>query len=135
MKKYIAIFALVISMCMMTGCFKTTEVQQMPGAWTSKALTPAGTYTVLNGGKHVTGSVTVTLVGDKSQNVISSSTMKAAVDNALAKCPGADAMIDIYTDVRTETTKPGSCPFAGFFVKSEYKYTVFVTGIPVKMKE
>ncbi len=135
MKKYIAMFALVISMCMMTGCFKTTEVQQMPGAWTSKALTPAGTYTVLNGGKHVTGSVTVTLVGDKSQNVISSSTMKAAVDNALAKCPGADAMIDIYTDVRTELTKPGSCPFAGFFVESEYKYTVFVTGIPVKMKE
>lgn len=124
-----AVAAAAFTLVCATGC-TSTNITQMPGGWTPKPMAP-GSYTVLNGGKPVSGSVKVDLL-DKSNNDLTSSTMRKAVDSALAQCPGADALIDVTQDMRT-TQK--ALMLGPIVIPKEYSYTVFLTGIPVKTKE
>lgn len=130
MKKHsFLVLAAAVAMLGSTGC-KTESITQMPGGWTPKPMAP-GSYTVLNGGKPVTGSVKVDLL-DKANNEITTSTMRQAVDSALAQCPGADAMIDVTQDSRTTSRILMIGPIQ---IPQELSYTVFITGVPVKTKE
>lgn len=124
-----AVAVTAISLVGASGCM-STNITQMPGGWTPKPMAP-GSYTVLNGGKPVSGSVKVDLL-DKSNNDLTSSTMRKAVDSALAQCPGADALIDVTQDTRTTQKKLQLGPIV---IPKEHSYTVFLTGIPVKTKE
>ncbi|MBR3086684.1 MAG: hypothetical protein IKH04_09820 [Kiritimatiellae bacterium] len=124
-----AVAAVAFTLVCATGC-TSTNITQMPGGWTPKPMAP-GSYTVLNGGKPVSGSVKVDLL-DKSNNDLTSSTMRKAVDSALAQCPGADALIDVTQDMRT-TQK--ALMLGPIVIPKENSYTVFLTGIPVKTKE
>jgi hypothetical protein len=112
-----------------TGCIQT-NITQTPVAWTPKPMAP-GSYTVLNGGKPVSGKVVVDFL-DKSNNDLNSSTMRQAVDQALAQCPGADALIDITQDHRitNKTLMIGMFPWP-----LESSMTYFITGVPVKTKD
>lgn len=124
-----AVAVTAIALVGASGCM-STDITQMPGGWTPKPMAP-GSYTVLNGGKPVSGSVKVDLL-DKSNNDLTSSTMRKAVDSALAQCPGADALIDVTQDMRT-THK--ALMLGPIVIPKENSYTVFLTGIPVKTKE
>ena len=112
-----------------TGCVKTS-ITQTPIGWVPKPMAP-GSYTVLNGGKPVTGKVVVDFL-DKSNNDLNSSTMRQAVNEALAQCPGADALIDITQDHRmtNKILMIGLFPWP-----LESSMTYFVEGIPVKTKD
>lgn len=124
-----AVAVTAISLVGASGCM-STNITQAPGGWTPKPMAP-GSYTVLNGGKPVSGSVKVDLL-DKSNNDLTSSTMRKAVDSALAQCPGADALIDVTYDLRSTQKKLQLGPIG---IPQENSYTVFLTGIPVKTKE
>lgn len=124
-----AVAVTAISLVGASGCM-STNITQAPGGWTPKPMAP-GSYTVLNGGKPVSGSVKVDLL-DKSNNDLTSSTMRKAVDSALAQCPGADALIDVTYDLRSTKKKLQLGPIG---IPQENSYTVFLTGIPVKTKE
>lgn len=125
--KIAAIAAMAAALLAGAGCTSTT-VTQMPGAWNPKPMAP-GSYTVLNGGKPVTGKVTVELGGDTR---MTSSVIRQAVDQALAQCPGADALIDTTQDSQMVTSILAIGPI---MIPKEMSYTVFLTGIPVKTKE
>lgn len=129
MKQKIAVLAaMTVALLVGAGCTSTT-VTAMPGAWNPKPMAP-GSYTVLNGGKPVTGKVTVELGGD--EKTMTSSLMRKAVDQALGQCQGADALVDTTQDfqVVTKTTM-----FGPFYQSMKTTYTVFLTGIPVKTKD
>lgn len=125
-KKLAVLAALAAVLVAGAGCTSTT-VTQMPGAWNPKPMAP-GSYTVLNGGKPVTGKVSVEFGGDKP---MTSSLMRQAVDQALAQCPGADALIDTTQDSQTVT----KTMMFGPFMSMKMTYTVFLTGIPVQTKD
>jgi len=86
-----------------------------------------GQYSVLNGGKVVTGSYTVDFQQGGS---VKESCMKQAIDKALAQCPGADALVGITTDNQTKLKFLVFPP-----IVFENSYTVFVTGTPVKLNK
>ena len=127
--QFIAAVLAALAVAGTTGC-TSTNVSQMPGSWTPKPMAP-GSYTVLNDGNLVSGSVKVDML-NSSNNNNNESTMRQAVNSALAQCPGADALIDITQDSRmTQKT----LMLGPFMIPKEYSYTVFITGIPVKTKE
>lgn len=128
-KKLAVAAALAAALAAAAGC-TSTNITQMPGGWTPKPMAP-GSYTVLNGGRPVTGKVTVDFL-DKSNNDLTSSTMRKAVDQALAQCPGADALVDITQDSRTTLR---TLQIGPFIIPQENSYTIFITGVPVKTKD
>lgn len=119
--------AAAFALCGATGCI-VTEARPMPGT-IIPYNTPVeqGKYTVLNGGRVVTGSVTIDYL--KANEQLRESAMKKAVDQALAQCPGADALIGITTDSQTYS-KTLWTPLIPWPL--EFTYTTFVTGTPVK---
>lgn len=127
--KKLALFAVLASALIAGAGCTSTQIAQMPGGWSPKPMAP-GSYTVLNGGKPVTGKVTVDISGKAGP--MTSSIMRKAVDQALSQCPGADALIDVTQDgqtvIRTLTIGP-------IIIPQETSYTVFLTGVPVKTKE
>lgn len=127
--KKLALFAVLASALIAGAGCTSTHINQMPGGWTPKPMAP-GSYTVLNGGKPVTGKVTVDISGKAGP--MTSSIMRKAVDQALSQCPGADSLIDVTQDgqmvIRTLTIGP-------IIIPQETSYTVFLTGVPVKTKE
>lgn len=126
--KIAAIAAMAAALLAGAGC-TSTNITQTPGGWTPKPMAP-GSYTVLNGGKPVTGKVTVDISGKAGP--MTSSAMRKAVDQALAQCPGADALIDITQDGQMvfRTLNLGLIQ-----IPLEMSYTAFLTGVPVKTKE
>ena len=109
-----------------TGC---TSTMSMPGGMMQSniPLTQGG-YTILNDGQPVTGSAKTSAwatpfgMRDDSDK---SSRWRTAIDQALAQCPGADALINITTDVKMKTTT------YLYFMKMEYE--TIITGTPVKI--
>lgn len=127
--KMAAFAAIATSVAVATGCI-STDKRMMPGGIVA-ATKPVeqGRYTVLNGGQSVTGKYTMNIL-NSSQNDISGSAMKKACDQALAQCPGADALVDVKTDT-LQITKMWKFPQ----IPLEMTYTTFVTGVPVKTNE
>lgn len=122
-----ALAAAAAAMLGTTGCISTQKTMSPGGIIASSKPVFDGKYTVLNGGKTVTGKYTFDVLHAKN-NDISGSAMKKAVDEALAQAPGADALIDIKTDnlsVQKMVIFPIGWPL-------EYSFTTFVTGVPVK---
>lgn len=113
-----------------SGC-TTTQKQMMPGTLVpSTKPIEQGKYTVLNGGKTVTGKYTMDYL-HSSNTDFSKSAMKQAVDMALSQAPGADALVDVKTDSMTEV-KMLIFPIQ-FPLRAEF--TTFVTGVPVKTND
>lgn len=131
MKKNTAFAVLMTAafvLCGATGCI-TKQVTAMPGGIiAANKPVEQGKYTVLNGGRVVSGSFTTDIVGGTE---LRESAMKQAVDQALAQCPGADALVGITTDSQTVVKMlvfPITFPL-------EMKFTTFVTGTPVKLNQ
>ena len=120
----------VIALLTASGC---TTSMSMPGAMMQSNIPlKQGGYTILNDGKPVTGSAkSVTKIngfGMMRDDSEQSSRWRSAIDQALAQCPGADALINITTDVKMKTTM---YPYIG----GKIEYETFVTGTPVKIIE
>lgn len=120
------IAAAALAVMVATGC---TSTMSMPGGMMQSniPLTQGG-YTILNDGQPVTGSAKTVAwftpfgLRDDSEK---SSRWRTAIDQALAQCPGADALINITTDVKMKTTT------YVYFAKMEYE--TIITGTPVKI--
>ncbi len=128
MKLKHAVLAAMTATLLVGAVCTSTTVTAMPGAWNPKPMAP-GSYTVLNGGKPVSGKVTVELTGDEKP--MTSSLMRQAVDQALRQCQGADALVDTTQDIQVITKSTMIGPFHSM----KMTYTVFLTGIPVKTKD
>lgn len=128
-KRFVPVLAAAVSIGVATGC-TTTQRTMMPGSIVaSNKPVEQGKYTVLNGGKPVTGKYTFDLL--RSNNDVSGSAMKKAIDQALSQCPGADAMVGITIDnMTTQKTLIFLAP-----IPLELSFTTFVTGIPVKTQD
>lgn len=127
-KQFIPVFAAVFAILGTTGCVSTQRTM-MPGAIvSSNKPVEQGKYTVLNNGNTVTGQYSFDLL--KGNNDVSGSAMKKAVDQALAQCPGADALVGITID--NMTTQKILVPF---MIPTEFSFTTFVTGTPVKTQD
>lgn len=109
----------------------------MPGSMmqSNVPLTQGG-YDILNNGQSVSGSATtvskISALGVR-QDPNQSAQMQDAIKNALAQCPGADALINITTDVTVKTTTY-PIPIVSLFMAGKIEHTTIVTGTPVKIK-
>lgn len=109
----------------------------MPGSvMQSNVPLSRGGYEILNNGQTVSGSATtvskISALGVR-QDPNQSARMQDAIKNALAQCPGADALINITTDVNVKTsTYP--IPIVSLFMAGKIEHTTIVTGTPVKIK-
>lgn len=117
------------------GC---TSVMSAPGSMmpSNVPLTQGG-YEVLNNGLQVSGrATTVTKISalGMSQDPNQSARMQDAIKNALAQCPGADALVNITTDVQVKTTTY-PIPIVSLFMAGKIEHTTIVTGTPVKIKQ
>lgn len=129
MKKILLpVLASMVSIACSTGCM-TTQRTMMPGSIVASSKpVEQGKYTVLNGGKTVTGLYKFDLL--RNDNDVSGSAMKKAVDQALSQCPGADALVGITVD--NMTTQKMLIPLG---IPTEWSFTTFVTGTPVKTQD
>lgn len=128
------IAALALVSALAAGC---TSVMSAPGSMmpSNVPLTQGG-YEVLNNGQQVSGRATsVTKINalGMSQDPNQSARMQDAIKNALAQCPGADALVNITTDVQVKTTTY-PIPIVSLFMAGKIEHTTIVTGTPVKIK-
>lgn len=126
----VLVAVLAVILFSLTGC---TTSMSMPGTMMQSNIPlKQGGYTILNDGKPVSGSAkSVTKIngfGMMRDDSEQSSRFRSAIDQALAQCPGADALINITTDVKMKTTM---YPYIG----GKIEYETFVTGTPVKIIE
>lgn len=135
MKNYVhkAFFASIIA-AFAAGC---TSTMSMPGSvMQSNVPLTQGGYEILNNGQTVSGSATtvskISALGVR-QDPNQSARMQDAIKNALAQCPGADALINITTDVNVKTTTY-PIPIVSLFMAGKIEHTTIVTGTPVKIK-
>lgn len=135
MKKTFSKIPLLASVAVLAvGC---TSTMSMPGSMmpSNVPLTQGG-YEILNNGQTVSGQATTTSTisalgvrEDPSQ----SARMQDAIRNAIAQCPGADALVNITTDVKVKTTTY-PIPIVSLFMAGKIEHTTIVTGTPVKIK-
>lgn len=128
------IAALALVSALAAGC---TSVMSAPGSMmpSNVPLTQGG-YEVLNNGQQVSGRATsVTKINalGMSQDPNQSARMQDAIKNAIAQCPGADALVNITTDVQVKTTTY-PIPIVSLFMAGKIEHTTIVTGTPVKIK-
>lgn len=128
-----AFFASVVA-ALAAGC---TSTMSMPGSvMQSNIPLSQGGYEILNNGQTVSGSATtvskISALGVR-QDPNQSARMQDAIKNALAQCPGADALINITTDVNVKTTTY-PIPIVSLFMAGKIEHTTIVTGTPVKIK-
>ena len=110
------------------GCKNTMS---LPGSMMqSNVPLQQGGYTILNNGQPVSGSAkskaSMSPFGMRDDTE-KSSRWRKAIDEALAQCPGADALINITTDIKMTTTS------YLYYVTLEYE--TIVTGTPVKITQ
>lgn len=128
-----AFFASIVA-ALVAGC---TSTMSMPGSvMQSNIPLSQGGYEILNNGQTVSGSATtvskISALGVR-QDPNQSARMQDAIKNALAQCPGADALINITTDVNVKTTTY-PIPIVSLFMAGKIEHTTIVTGTPVKIK-
>ncbi len=121
-----AVAAAVIALGLGSGC---THSMSMPGTMMQSNIPlQQGGYVILNDGKPVSGSAkskaSMSPFGMKDDTE-KSSRWRAAIDQALAQCPGADALVNITTDIKMKATS------YLYYIKMEYE--TIVTGTPVKI--
>lgn len=111
-----------------TGCKNTMT---LPGTMMQSNIPlQQGGYVILNNGQPVSGSAksrTSASPFGMRDDTEKSSRWRAAIDQALAQCPGADALINITTDIKMTTTS-----YLYYFV---IEYETIVTGTPVKITQ
>ncbi len=135
MKKHLSKIAVFASVALLAvGC---TSVMSAPGTMmpSNVPLTQGG-YEILNNGQQVSGratSVTKISVLGMNQDPNQSARMQDAIRNAIAQCPGADALVNITTDVQVKTTTY-PIPIVSLFMAGKIEHTTIVTGTPVKIK-
>ena len=134
MKNPLSKIALLASVAVVAGC---TSVMSSPGMMmqSNVPLTQGG-YEILNNGQQVSGRATsVTKINalGMSQDPNQSARMQDAIKNAIAQCPGADALVNITTDVKVKTTTY-PIPIVSLFMAGKIEHTTIVTGTPVKIK-
>ncbi len=128
-----AFFASIVA-ALVAGC---TSTMSMPGSMMQSNIPLSqGGYEILNNGQTVSGSATtvskISALGVR-QDPNQSARMQDAIKNALAQCPGADALINITTDVNVKTTTY-PIPIVNLFMAGKIEHTTIVTGTPVKIK-
>lgn len=133
--KTVSLFAALAAIAIFAaGC---TSTMSMPGTMMQSniPLTQDG-YEILNNGQQVSGAATtvtkVSVLGAR-EDPNQSARMQDAIKNALAQCPGADALINITTDVKVKTTTY-PIPIVSLFMAGKIEHTTIVTGTPVKIK-
>ena len=129
---YVAVMAIL---AFAAGC---TSTMSMPGTvMQSNVPLAQDGYEILNNGQQVSGTATtvskVSALGVR-EDPNQSSRMQDAISDALAKCPGADALINITTDAKVKTTTY-PIPIVSLFAAGKIEYTTIVTGTPVKIKK
>ena len=128
------IAALALVSALAAGC---TSVMSAPcSMMPSNVPLTQGGYEVLNNGQQVSGRATsVTKINalGMSQDPNQSARMQDAIKNAIAQCPGADALVNITTDVQVKTTTY-PIPIVSLFMAGKIEHTTIVTGTPVKIK-
>ena len=135
MKAVSRFFAVLAIVAIASGC---TSTMSMPGTMMQSniPLSQDG-YEILNNGQQVTGTATtvskMNAFGVK-EDPNKSARMQDAIKNALAQCPGADALVNITTDVRVKTTYY-PIPIVSLFMAGKIEHTTTVTGTPVKVKK
>ena len=117
------------------GCTSTVS---LPGTMMQSNIPLAQDgYEILNNGQQVSGTATtvskVSALGVR-EDPGQSSRMQDAIKDALAKCPEADALINITTDVKVKTVSY-PIPIVSLFMAGKIEYTTIVTGTPVKIKK
>lgn len=128
-----AFFASIVA-ALVAGC---TSTMSSPGSMMQSNIPLSqGGYEILNNGQTVSGSATtvskISALGVR-QDPNQSARMQDAIKNALAQCPGADALINITTDVNVKTTTY-PIPIVNLFMAGKIEHTTIVTGTPVKIK-
>lgn len=129
-----AFFASIVA-ALVAGC---TSTMSSPGSMMQSNIPLSqGGYEILNNGQTVSGSATtvskISALGVR-QDPNQSARMQDAIKNALAQCPGADALINITTDVNVKTTTY-PIPIVNLFMAGKIEHTTIVTGTPVKIKK
>ena len=121
-----AMAAAVMALGIGSGC---THTMSMPGTMMQSNIPlQQGGYVILNNGQPVSGSAkskaSMSPFGMKDDTE-KSSRWRAAIDQALAQCPGADALVNITTDIKMKATS------YLYYIRMEYE--TIVTGTPVKI--